>query len=148
MELKYTKVCRIRCRHCSTVLEWVNRSKEDNGSGRVMMCKCGKVGLDPSASLYRILGYQEDWDNLSIPWDEAEKRKRTGIMASNGMMYVGDQVRYDEGYFCFTKRIVEKNGKFGFLIFDGEFHEIMDVIADPELEDFGLDFEILGEEEA
>ena len=71
-------------------------------------------------------------------------RKPIGIEASNGMMCVGDWVRYDDGDFiCYTARIVERDGQFGFILFDDAFHEIRDCVLDPGLEDFGLDFEIL-----
>lgn len=55
MEIKYFKVCRVRCKICGDVLEHVNRSKRDNGAG-MMWCTCGKIGLDPSACFYRIVG--------------------------------------------------------------------------------------------
>lgn len=68
MEIKYFKVCRVRCKQCGTILEYVNRSKQDNGLGSALMCDCGKVGLDPSACLYRILGDRENYEDLSEEW--------------------------------------------------------------------------------
>lgn len=70
--LKYYKVCRVRCKLCGTVLEYVNRSKQDNGLGSALMCDCGKVGLDPSACLYRVLGDPENYEDLSEPWEIAD----------------------------------------------------------------------------
>lgn len=67
-EMKYYRVCRIRCKSCGTVLEYYNRSKSDRGPGYPTMCRCGKVGLDPSACAYRILG--EPFEDLSEPWQE------------------------------------------------------------------------------
>ena len=70
MELKYYKVCRLRCNCCGSVMEYQNRSKDDRGTRYVMMCSCGKVGLDPSACMYRILGDKDDWEDLSEEWEE------------------------------------------------------------------------------
>ena len=73
--------------------------------------------------------------------------KPTGLHARNGEIHVGDMVRYDDGDFiCFTARVVEEDGQFGFILFDGAFNEIRDCVLDPDLEDFGLDFEILENE--
>lgn len=72
MKTKYFKVCRVRCKRCGTVLEYVNRSRQDNGLGSALMCSCGKVGLDPSACLYRILGDRENYEDLSEPWEIAD----------------------------------------------------------------------------
>lgn len=69
MKLKYYKVCRVRCKRCGDVLEHVNQSKEDNYP-RVLFCSCGQVGLDPSASLYRIQGEPGSFDDLSEEWEE------------------------------------------------------------------------------
>ena len=70
MEIKYYRICRLRCRHCGSVMEWRNRSKDDRGPGYPMMCQCKKVGFDPSACFYRILGNETDWEDLSEPWEE------------------------------------------------------------------------------
>ena len=38
-----------------------------------MLCSCRKVGLDPSAVMYRTLGNPEDYEDLSEEWnDDAE----------------------------------------------------------------------------
>ena len=70
--LKYVVVCRVRCSACGQVLEWRNRSKDDYGPGKMMVCKCGSVGLDPAATMYRIVALvpHADWEDLSIPWVE------------------------------------------------------------------------------
>ncbi len=70
MELTYFRVCRVRCRSCGEVLEYRNQSKSDQGPGRAMTCPCGKTGLDPSASLYRVFG--NDFDDLSEKWEDTE----------------------------------------------------------------------------
>lgn len=76
MEIKYFKVCRVRCNICDDVLEHVNRSKHDN-SARMMWCSCGKIGLDPSACFYRIVGngtpegsFEDAFEDLSEEWEE------------------------------------------------------------------------------
>lgn len=66
--VKYYKVCRVRCRLCGDVLEHVNQSKTERS--RLMLCSCRKVGLDPAAILYRILGNPEDMEDLSEEWPE------------------------------------------------------------------------------
>lgn len=70
MEYPYFRICRLRCKCCGTVLEWKNRSKDDWGPGYALYCQCGKVGLDPSAAAYRILGDKENWEDLSEKWEE------------------------------------------------------------------------------
>ena len=70
MGLKYFSVCRLRCKRCGSVIEYHNRSKDDRGTGYPLTCSCGKVSLDPSACAYRILGAEEDWEDLSIPWED------------------------------------------------------------------------------
>ena len=67
-ELKYFRVCRIRCLNCGDILEYRNRSKSDPGPRCPTWCRCGKVGLDPSAWAYRILG--EPFEDLSEPWQD------------------------------------------------------------------------------
>ena len=68
MEFKYYKVCRVRCKRCGDVLEHVNRSK--NELSTLMTCSCGKVALDPSPLFHRILGNDEDYEDLSEEWKE------------------------------------------------------------------------------
>lgn len=70
MDLKYYKVCRVKCLLCGDVLERVNQTKQDNG--HLMMCRCKKVGLDPSASMFRILGSPEHYEDLSEEWPAEE----------------------------------------------------------------------------
>lgn len=76
MNLKYFSVCRVRCCSCKSILEYQNRSKTDSGPGRMMVCSCGSVALDPAATMYRIVGLKRDneWEDLSIPWDESEEK--------------------------------------------------------------------------
>ena len=70
MALKYYKVCRVQCLSCGDVLKKINQSKEDNSS-RVLYCSCGKVGLDPSASMYRILSFEGTaFVDLSEEWKD------------------------------------------------------------------------------
>ena len=68
--MKYFKICRVRCKSCGTILEYENRSKDDAGPGSLMACECGKVALDPSATLYRIIGSADFWEDLSEEWPE------------------------------------------------------------------------------
>lgn len=62
------KVCRVRCKLCGDVLEYENQSKQDNGTRAPMYCSCQKVALDPSATMYRILGDPKVYEDLSEPW--------------------------------------------------------------------------------
>ena len=68
--MKYYRVNRVRCKRCGGELEHVNQTKEES-SARVMYCSCGAVGLDPSASMYRILGNRADYEDMSEEWDES-----------------------------------------------------------------------------
>ena len=68
MELKYFKICRVKCNCCGDVLEYVNQSKQDNGLRIMMICRCGRVGLDPAALAYRVIGADEDLEDLSEEW--------------------------------------------------------------------------------
>ena len=72
-KMKYIKTCRVRCLRCGDVLEYENKTKEDNPPF-VLQCSCMRVALDPSATLYRILtippGTPEDYEDLSEPWEE------------------------------------------------------------------------------
>jgi len=54
-------------------LEYENSSRADLGPGRLMVCRCGKVALDPSAALYRILGDPADWEDQSVEWEAEEE---------------------------------------------------------------------------
>ena len=81
-QLKYFKVCRLRCKRCGSVMEYHNRAKDDLGTRYPMMCSCGKVGLDPSACDYRILGNPEDWEDLSEEWTDEECDDRLFAIAT------------------------------------------------------------------
>lgn len=65
MRTKFYHICRVRCRRCGDLLEYRNRSQQDRGPGRLLVCSCRKVALDPAACLYRILGEPEDYEDLS-----------------------------------------------------------------------------------
>lgn len=67
--MKYCKICRVRCLRCGSLLEHINRTKTEN-SISTMWCCCGRVGLDPAAVGYRILGKPEDYVDLSEEWPE------------------------------------------------------------------------------
>ena len=69
MELKYYKVCRVRCKLCGDILEHTNKTKQDNYC-RAILCSCKNTLLDPSASFYRIVGNPEDYEDLSEEWEE------------------------------------------------------------------------------
>lgn len=70
MELKYFRICRVQCCTCKSILEYRNQSKSDRGPGRMMVCSCGRVALDPAASMYRIVELKRDaeWKDFSEPW--------------------------------------------------------------------------------
>ncbi len=72
MSLKYYRVCRVRCKKCGDVLEHVNQTKDENVC-HTSYCRCGTVGLDPSATLYRILGNPSDYEDLSEEWEKASR---------------------------------------------------------------------------
>lgn len=46
------------------------------------------------------------------------ERKSTGLFARNGEIYVGDSVRFDDGWMILVARIEEVDGKFGFFFQD------------------------------
>ncbi len=68
-QLTHYRVCRVKCNCCGDVLEHVNRTKEPQ-SHRMMTCSCGKVQLDPHIFTYRIIGFPEDYEDLSEVWPE------------------------------------------------------------------------------
>ena len=70
MKLHYVRVCRVQCCTCKSILEYRNQSKSDCGPGRMMVCSCGRVALDPAASMYRIAELKRDaeWKDFSNPW--------------------------------------------------------------------------------
>lgn len=71
--MKHFKICRVRCLCCGDVIEHINHTKDDN-SARVMYCSCRQVGLDPSASLYRVVTAEgANFEDLSEERKEEEK---------------------------------------------------------------------------
>ena len=62
------RICRVRCKCCDDILEYINKSKVDSYDG-LLICSCGKVSLDPSAVMYRIIGSPSDYEDLSEKWD-------------------------------------------------------------------------------
>ncbi len=67
-EIKYYKVCRVRCKHCGNTLEYINETKDDNALA-MRWCSCGEVGLDPSATMYRIVTKPgAEYEDLSEEW--------------------------------------------------------------------------------
>ena len=73
-KLKYYKVCRIRCLHCGDVLKHVNQTKEEN-SAQMMYCSCRRIGLDPSATLYRVVTtFGAKFEDLSEEWKDGEEK--------------------------------------------------------------------------
>ena len=66
--MEYYKICRVRCLRCGTILEHENQSQLE--SGRLQICRCRKVALDPSAVMYRILGDPENYEDLSEVWED------------------------------------------------------------------------------
>ena len=87
MELKYFRICRVRCNSCGKVLEWQAYSKNDC-SPSMIVCKCKKIGLSPAATMYRIAALTPDarWDDLSETWgnfDEHISNTETIISLEN-----------------------------------------------------------------
>ena len=68
-EIKYYRVCQVKCKCCGDVLKHVNHTKEPQ-SHRMMTCSCGKVQLDPHICAYRINGFPDDYEDLSEEWPE------------------------------------------------------------------------------
>ena len=73
--MKYYRVCRVKCKRCGDLLEHVNQTKDENAS-RVIYCSCGAVGLDPSATLYRVLGNRADYTDMSEEWRDHNSQLR------------------------------------------------------------------------
>lgn len=72
--MKYYKLCRVKCLRCNDVLEHVNQAKDDRHF-HILWCNCGKVGLDPAAVGYRVLGDPSDYVDLSEEWPEERHEK-------------------------------------------------------------------------
>ena len=67
-EATFYRVCRIRCKCCGDVLERTFQTKEMK-SYDMQWCQCGKVALDPHVVAYRVIGYPEDYEDLSEKWN-------------------------------------------------------------------------------
>lgn len=83
--MKYYKICRVRCLRCSEILEYENRNRLD--SGRLQICQCRSVALDPAAVMYRILGNSEDYEDLSEEWGATMIEKGEKIMNQEEALY-------------------------------------------------------------
>ena len=94
--IKYYRVCRVWCKQCGEILEHVNQTKDEN-TLRVMNCSCGAVGLDPSATLYRILDSRANYADLSEEWDEntqlctTSPQDQTTIRSKRLRNFVGEE---------------------------------------------------------
>lgn len=66
--MKYYRICRVKCRWCGDLLEHINQAKADSHF-RIRWCRCGKVGLDPAAVGYRIMGEPAAYEDLSEECD-------------------------------------------------------------------------------
>ena len=66
--MKYYKKNVIRCKCCGDILE-VEFQKKTDSYVKMIWCKCGKVGLNPAASMYRIAGFPELYEDCSIEDD-------------------------------------------------------------------------------
>lgn len=69
-------------------------------------------------------------------------RKPTGVRACNGEIREGDLVRYEDGWLCFTARIVRQEGAFGFFL-DDTYQELRAFLKD--FPDAKLDLTIIKE---
>ena len=90
LRMKYYKICRVRCLRCGDVLEYENKSKTD--CGQLMACSCRKVALDPSAAIYRIIGDPEDWEDLSVVWNDVDE-----LLAEADREMDATDLRYSSG---------------------------------------------------
>lgn len=66
--MKYYRICRVKCRWCGDLLEHINQAKADSHF-RIRWYRCGKVGLDPAAVGYRIMGEPAAYEDLSEECD-------------------------------------------------------------------------------
>ena len=84
----------------------------------------------------------QDWWETLCDRCAAAGRKSTGVRVNNGEIHEGDLVRYEDGWLCFTARIVLQQGVFGFYL-DDTFQDLNAFLQDfPGAE---LDFEIMKE---
>lgn len=68
-QLTHYRVCRLKCNCCGDVLAHINRTKEPQ-SYRLLTCSCGKVQLVTHIFAYHIIGFPEDYEDLSEKWPE------------------------------------------------------------------------------
>ena len=54
------------------MIKYLHESKDSN-PGYMIYCRCGAVGLDPSAYMYRIIGGPDNYEDMSEPWDYINK---------------------------------------------------------------------------
>ena len=64
--------------------------------------------------------FDDNWKQIITRCAEMDlqKGRATGFIASNGMMYVGDKVHFEDGKLCFTTEIIDQQGKIGFYLDD------------------------------
>ena len=77
---------------------------------------------------------------------DLQKGRATGFIASNGMICLGDKVRFDDGKLCFATEIVEQQGQIGFYLDDSfvelaAFIQSMTILPD-QSPDAAIDFTI------
>lgn len=77
--MKLFIICRIRCLRCGDVLEQNNAAKTDR-YGKMLWCGCGRVGLDPAAVGYRIVGDPNDYVDLSEEWPDERYEKLEQVL--------------------------------------------------------------------
>ena len=115
-EIKYYRVCRVKCKRCGDVLEHVNRTKEPQ-SHRMLTCTCGKVQLDPHVCAYRINGYPEDYEDLSEEWESEIMTKRNLNLGTDYIESSDEPMQFPEDTMTpaeLDKRMAELEKEFGF----------------------------------
>ena len=77
------------------------------------------------------------------------KGNATGILSSNGEIYIGDHVLYDDGCLTFTAQIIEDNGVCGFT-YEGVFQHLLEFVQDMSVDkekcDATMDFTIVNKD--
>ena len=73
MEIKYFRKNIIKCLKCGDILEFIHLDRHRNRYGKLYYCSCKRVAIDPSPFLYRVLGHDENYQDLSEEWNDLKE---------------------------------------------------------------------------
>ena len=66
---KHIRICRVRCRRCGDLLEYIHKSKTETPH-MLLVCTCKAIIVDPDPISTRVIGNDEDYEELHDYWDD------------------------------------------------------------------------------